>query len=642
MASRRTLSSVLSRRVDEVRDLFARESPEVRAEIVRVLPAYNALINMHAQTFEQFALQSVARERGINYEDPLFDYSTLRPPCPKCGEADNIHRTEENVYLCNSCRNRYAANHGSISSGTNCKSVVWYQVLHCMLNFYTVEETCKYCDIARGTYYNLRNRLFYAMQIMMEDVKLYGNIQCDNTFLRLSFKGTDLSEENYPEDSVFYTEDFKPRKARMRGSANKMKERSMNSICVFAGIDDSGHVMARVVGVGAATAALLYKCIGSDKILLQTPETDPFSFGAAKMTQNKPGSPSLLISDKEGAIKKFAEEYGIAHEEHVYRARGVQLHLPKGTHHIQNVNQIHHKLKDFIRKTHHISSRYLPGFLVLFEFIQNTGASQDAIEQLFRVLSLPGFGRPKSFFAELYETPNYLKQWLSSENPLRYLHVNQVNAFYYYNERQKAKEQGLEPEKTVQEIASLCGMTPSSVRRNYSNLKVSGAEEKIEELFRISNPLRKSKVHRERFSPERLMAYDDYYRNRTLSATERLTLKEWSYEWAEKHGEKHHHKYWEQIFRSISDSGVRPPLPKLKPVDDSYLRPYEEKAIALRKEYEARIADARRAGNATVDKYAILCDIARENNFTVSNLRGMLSGVAVKATKKLEATNKID
>ena len=639
MASKNTLSADFARRVDAIREIFARESPEVRAELARVLPAYNALINMHAQTFEEFALQSVARDRGISYEDPLFDYRTILPPCPKCGETENIHRTEENVYLCNSCRKRYAANYKSISSGTNCKSIVWYQVLQCLLRFYTVDETCKYCGIATGTYYNIRNRLFYAMQIMMNDVKLYGNIQCDNTFVRLSFKGANLSDEDYPEDSIFYTEDYKPRKARARGRSNKYRERNMNTLCLFACIDECGHVMARVVGIGAATASLLRNCVGNDKILLNVPETETCPPGKFKEVQCEPGTPSLLISDKESAIKKFADEYGIAHECHVYRANGVQHRLPDGAHHIQNVNQLHHKLKDFLRKTNHIASRYIPGFLVFFEFIQNTGASQEAIEHLFRILSAPGLGRPKSFFAEMFETPNYLKQWLSSDNPLRYLHTNQVNAFFYYNERKKAIEKGLTPEMTVKEIADMCNLTPSSVRRNYKNLKKAGAEDRIEELFFNINPRKKGRMKRVRFSPERLMAFDDFYANRLLPAEQRLTAAHWAEKWAEMHGEKHHHKYWDYIFAKIVESGVRPPLPELKLMQKNPLKiyPFEVRAIALREEYENRIEAIRRTGKQKIDKAVIISKMAEEYGMKFESMKATISRIALQAIEKQEA-----
>lgn len=53
---------------------FSGEYPDIRSEIASVLPAYNQLLDMHALSFEEFALQIEAKKQGFDYTDPLFSY----------------------------------------------------------------------------------------------------------------------------------------------------------------------------------------------------------------------------------------------------------------------------------------------------------------------------------------------------------------------------------------------------------------------------------------------------------------------------------------------------------------------------------------------------------------------------------------
>ena len=394
-------------RAEEWMQLLSRESPEIRNEIANDFPSYNSLLCLHAKSFEEFALLPIARAQGLPYADPLFDYRCIKPPCPHCSSCSHVQRKGKGTYLCRACNKKFTANANSISSGFRQPSVVWRKVLHCMLNLCSIKQACDYCAITPTTYYNIRTRIFYAMQLMMEDVRLYGAIQVDNTFVRLSFKGSELNTDEYPKDSPFACLELAPRNARVRGGSYKQSERHKNAVCIFAAIDDVGHVMVRLIGTGAATARKLLATVGTNKFLQTVPEKDPFDLMVRKNARgcDKVGAASFVIADGERAIKKYADVIGICCETNVYRRHGRQIRLGNNTHDIQRVNSLHSRLKAYLRKLNYVSSKYLPGFFALFEFLENTGATDEAIGRLFEILATPGLGKDANFFDKLFTAP---------------------------------------------------------------------------------------------------------------------------------------------------------------------------------------------------------------------------------------------
>ena len=517
------LSAKETERVDYFLDQFSKETPEIRDNIVRNLPSYNILHNLHAKSFEEFSLLSICREKGLPYSDPLFDFSNVLPFCPFGGAEHSVRRIGDNKYYCSDCEKKFAANWKSISSGSKCSSLVWMKVLHCMLNFYSIEKSIAYCGIARETYYYIRTRLFYAMQVLLDEVKLYGNIQVDILFSKISFKGTDLKELDYPEGSLYDEVAFIPRPARARGGHYSNKEKYKNNLCIFAAIDEIGHIFTKFVCIGPATAKRLKDAIPEEKILLNVPAKDPFSLFPAKATSkfSEPGTPSLIISDGEHAIKKYAEDLGVSFENHVYRRNGKQMQLSVTAHNIQKVNALHKRLRDFLRKMNYVSSKYLPGMLIFFDFIENTGASEEAIRRLFEILSRPGFGRSSSFFDELFTVPNYMIQWAADDHPLKGFTEDQLSAVYQYYIYLQTDNNQAEP-LTVNRISETTGYSPTSIRRLYKNVCSSGLLELVIKHFDEMPPSSKKEKKSYGVIPAVYFEmYDDLIHYRTLPSSER-------------------------------------------------------------------------------------------------------------------------
>lgn len=579
-----------AQRVEAIMMELANELPEVRLEIAKSFPAYNSLLNLHAKSFKEFALLPIAREQGINVSDPLFDYKTVLPYCPQCSSQEYVIHKGKSGYLCNNCGIKFQANSNSISSGFKLSSVVWRKVLDCMLNFYTLQTSCDYCGITATTYYNIRNRIFYAMQLLMDKVKLYGNIQCDNTFIHLSYKGTRLIQDEYPEDSPFAEITKAPRKSRKRGGAYNNSEKSKNSICIFAAIDDYGHVLTRMIGIGSATGKRLYNSVGSMKYLYSIPSNDPFklSLKTRNVVHDNEGVASMLIADCEGAIGQYASKIHLKFESNVYRMNGKQVRLKEGAHDIQRVNSLHSRLKNYLRKLNYVSSKYLPGFLTMFEFIENTGASEEAIGQLFEILACPGLNRDKSFFDNLFIVPiaeektevKSIKE--KAELPKQHLNNTTALALYLYHQMLQNPQGSV----SLSYILGITHFSMESLQNMYTEAEASGALEVILHTINSSNEKKPLWVQKT-IPADFFIFYDDYLDLNKNSKSGRVSLKDFVIEENQKYNKKLSYGMVKYYFKKIIQYGFREPIPKKDNHNKERkvtFKQTQEKYIALYKE----------------------------------------------------------
>ena len=617
----------IQKRAEKLMEALSGELNAVRNEIAKSFPAYNSLLNLHAMSFEEFALLPLAREKNLNYCDVLFNYRQVVPSCPICTRDEGIVRKGIGMYYCNHCNKKFKANHDSISSGFKLSSLTWRKILHCMLNFYSLRQACDYCDITATTYYNIRNRIFYAMQLMMDEVKLYGNIQCDNTFVHLSYKGSRLQDEEYPEDSPFSKRELASRSARKRGGSYSNAEKNKNSICIFTAIDECGHVMVKMVGVGVASAQRIYNTVGSLKYLYTVPEKDPFDIYDAdeKSSQVIPGTPSCLISDGESAIKKYAEKIQINFESNIYRKNGKQLKLGNGAHDIQRVNSLHSRLKSYLRKLNYVSSKYLPGFLVMFEFIENTGASEEAIGRLFEILARPNGGKDALFFRDLYAMPKLdtILVKPETENTTDIQPVAGANkafqSIYLYDLMLRDPKTQL----SLPYISQITGYAPDEIKRSYDESLQSGLLKTIRKKVNT--------VERGQLSTtfgaipiDFLIFFDEYAEMRKQPISEQIEIGQFVAKINRKHQKDYSQAQVSRYFQRIVKLGLRPPLPEKKK-RKNYLdapKKTQDKYVAIHEECQKRYVNYRQ-DNQKVTREQIYIEMAREYAISSESVKCM-------------------
>lgn len=627
---------------------FAKEAPDVRNSIVNDLPAYNALLSINAQTFEEFALQWWATKQSINgasEKAPL-------PECPKCNSVEHVGTKGKKLYRCNSCNCSFAANYNSISSGMKTDALTWMKVLRCMLEYMGMAKTCEYCNITNTTYYNIRNRLFYAMSVLLEDVRLYGVIEVDNTFVRSSYKGMSLKESEFEEDSIFFDPTHKPREARRRGGAYSFVDRTANSICIFTAIDDTGHVLTRFAGIGAANYASLIHYIPDGKYLLNVPKADPFPY-LKKQTKEQISSPkeaSLMVADKERAIEKYAGKIGIDIEAHVFRRNGKQIRLPEYKHNIQRVNALHKRLKEFLSKHNHVSTKYLPGYLTLFEFIENTGASDAAIRKLFQILATPNSDRPSKFFDELFAVPNYLEEWLIGDNPLSKFAYSKLLGFYMYDCLKNGEDfQG--KSLVMRDIEDETGYTDRTIRKHYREFNDAGYRDLILSYFNKNVKKKEQEVRKKNkfeapktLNPIVLAIYDEYAAMRKLPKKDRITFGKFVEEKNRQYGTDFGRTNLYEKFKYIAKLGIRERIEKTPYRTERYGVKVQQLAPLILEDYDKLVLSYREKGEPVPRKDILTETLGKKYGLSMHTVTGYLSFARAEKRRKkqMELEKEID
>ena len=294
--------------------------------------------------------------------------------CPSCKSSDYIlsgayQAQGEKVqrYKCKSCGKVFTLNRQSLVSGSSFSFRDWIKFIDCLYNGYTLEQISKSCGISVRTAHDNRTRLFYALKLLNDKVKLQGNVVIDETYIPVSFKGNHSKREDF----------IMPRESYKRGGENHEKGITDNHVCIVCAVDDNGSSVAKVAGTGNTSAAKL-------KYVLQE------HFGSEIF---------CLYSDKSNAIKRFAESCGYEIKQEKLLRKGTKkaenVEFSRDTfiinRYLQIINSYHSRLKKFLNRFSGTSTKYLSGYLYLFAWRERNKEREpaEAYKELLAVLAEP-------------------------------------------------------------------------------------------------------------------------------------------------------------------------------------------------------------------------------------------------------------
>lgn len=317
---------------------------------------------MHAY-FKKLGAKTLAdfAEQNLNHE---------QISCRHCG-SNNIasngtyksNGERRQRYICNECGQSFTLMHRSIISESNLSFATWITFIVCLYQGLSIAETASICGISEKSVQNNRLRLFYALKILDERVRLMGKIVIDETYFAVSFKG------NHSEDKNFSMN----RKPHKRGSENNVRGLSKDQVCVICALDEYGNSVARVTGVGAANAYRLNYALNNS------------------IDKN---NVVCLFSDMSPTIRRYANNNGMPIKQTKSRKDKRKSYTPASmekAHWLQKMNSFHSKLKKFMTKYAGTSSDMLCGYLCLFTWICRNQDREpiDAYRELFEVMIEP-------------------------------------------------------------------------------------------------------------------------------------------------------------------------------------------------------------------------------------------------------------
>ena len=366
--------------------------------------------------------------------------------CPKCNSEDyssngNYNTSSEKVkrYKCKNCENVFTLKQNSIISNSNLKFFDWMKLINCLYNGYSVEKTAKICGISARCVHDNRLKLFYALKLLDDEVKLEGNVVIDETYFPVSYKG------NHSKNPDFDL----PRPPHKRGKENHRKGLSDEHICVACALDETGNSVARIAGLGEPNYYELIhafdKCIDKENV------SCIYSDGAK--------ASKCFADSKEIPIKQSVMNY--KHNNPSYTREGLEIDR-----NLQRIGSYHSRLKRFIGGFVGVSSKLLQGYANLFAFKEREKIFGDSeFQKLLKILATPNLYKSVDDLVEEYKAKEVAK-----------LVPKATKENTYIRNFDEAKKMGEEYSsgKTQNEIGEEFGVSATTVGKILKRLELCG------------------------------------------------------------------------------------------------------------------------------------------------------------------------
>lgn len=289
-------------------------------------------------------VESADNEKAVPVTEPSDCETNLS--CMTCG-SDRVrpygHYRKRKRYRCRICGGTFNELSNSPIARTHYPDR-WKKFVDCMVEGLSVEKAAVSVGVSIPTAFSWRHKLLEKYE-KVADMKLSGIIEADDTFFLFSEKGQKkLSTQ---------------REARKRGGKATKRGISDEQVPVIVGCDRSGNVVIGVKGRGRISMADVRDVVN-----------DHIEEGVT------------LCTDAHSSFKAYAKAYKLSY---------VGLNISKGkrvvkkkkeTYHVQNVNNIHSRLKQWMNRFNGVSTKYLQNYMNWFSLLEETKgmAEQQAVE----------------------------------------------------------------------------------------------------------------------------------------------------------------------------------------------------------------------------------------------------------------------
>ena len=295
-------------RIDFVKNLIANLSESEKAELGEFLKSLES------------------GEEGTGLEETRFASGLY---CPNCGSTEKVVRFGKRNgiqrYRCKDCSRVFTTTTNTVLEGTRKPIAVWKKYVECMLNGLSVRKSAAICGISKNQSFIWRHKILDAMSKNNDkEAHLRGIIEADETFFRISFKGS----RNLPRD------------AHHRGEPSEKRGLSKDKVCVVCAVDREGAEFSKLSNLGKISVDDLENAY------------------SGRIAEN-----SIFCTDSEKAYRKFAKNNGY---ELIQIASGKHK---AGVYHINHVNAMHSKMKKFMRRFNGVVTKYLQNYLSWFSMM---------------------------------------------------------------------------------------------------------------------------------------------------------------------------------------------------------------------------------------------------------------------------------
>ena len=248
--------------------------------------------------------------------------------CPKCNSdyiVKNGFKNKTQRYKCKNCDKFFSISTNTITSNVRLSYNQFLNFMICLINYNTIEETAKIVGFSDRDTYNIRIKIISTLKKYKKE-KLKGIVQCDEKYVRLSFKGTRKNKM--------------PRESRRNGQEGRTAGISMEQVCILMAIDSYDNIFIKVVGLGPLS-------------------TDDLENNFTDWIEEK----SILVTDSKSSYIKFAKDHNL-----ILKQIPENKHTTKDGYHLGELNSLMSELDVLLLKCRGISTRHLQEYLDLFRF----------------------------------------------------------------------------------------------------------------------------------------------------------------------------------------------------------------------------------------------------------------------------------
>lgn len=274
-------------------------------------------------------------QQTLSSSRPILEHRNLTG-CPYCeNEKAYKHANYKNGgtrFKCTSCKKTYNELTGTSLHGIH-KKEMWDGFIRLMLESKTIREISKELGIAKQTALDWRHKTLSAFNALYTK-EFKGIVETDDTYFRFNEKGK--------RGVVKYDR-------KLRGVSNQQ-------VSVMVTADRYKSIDLTVVKLGRITTASLEKKLNLDRF-------------------NKS---NIIYSDNSRIIKNFFRDLEIQHETFVAKEKY------NGKVHVQNVNNLTRRLKDWIKLNfNNVSTKYLHNYLNWFMMLEVLKTQKNAEDKMW-------------------------------------------------------------------------------------------------------------------------------------------------------------------------------------------------------------------------------------------------------------------
>lgn len=308
------------------------------------MPKLNIISQFKSLNYNQQRELLNQLQQTLSSSRPILEHRNLTG-CPYCeNEKAYKHANYKNGgtrFKCTSCNKTYNELTGTSLHGIH-KKEMWDGFIRLMLESKTIREISKELGIAKQTALDWRHKALSAFNALYTK-EFKGVVETDDTYFRFNEKGQ--------RGVVKYNR-------KLRGISNQQ-------VSVMVTADRYKSIDLTVIKLGRITTASLEKKLNLDRF-------------------NKS---NIIYSDNSRIIKNLFRDLQIQHETFIAKEKY------NGKVHVQNVNNLTRRLKDWIKLNfNNVSTKYLHNYLNWFMVLEILKSEKNAEDKMWDYLMLSNDG----------------------------------------------------------------------------------------------------------------------------------------------------------------------------------------------------------------------------------------------------------